>query len=196
MRPTEPSLLAKTPLTRLKTFSRARGGATAVEFALIALPFFMLLFSVLELGIMFIASTTIDAATVAAAREIRTGQLQTTGTNTAAGFKSLVCDDMSWISTADCMASMSLDVETYPSFSSIQVSSPPLTLQNKIDQTKLTYDAGSSCDIVLVRVYYPWTLLAPVIEPGLPDLGANQRLLTTAVAFRNENWAAGGPPCS
>src|SRR5580704_15550633 len=154
----------------------------------------MLLFAILELGMMFIASTTLDAATVAAARQIRTGEVQTTGTNTAAGFKNLVCNNMSWITPGDCQASMSLDVRTYPTFSAIQVTAP--ITNNKIDQTQLTYDAGQSCDIVLVRVFYPWTLLAPVIEPGLPNLGSNQRLLTTAVAFRNENWAAGGPPCS
>jgi hypothetical protein len=41
---------------------------------------------------------------------------------------------------------------------------------------------------VLVRVFYPWTLITPVLEPGLPNLGPNQRLLATAIAFRNENW--------
>ena len=49
---------------------------------------------------------------------------------------------------------------------------------------------------MLVRVFYPWTLITPVLEPGLPNLGANQRLLTASVAFRNENWKTGGPPCS
>jgi Flp pilus assembly protein TadG len=183
-------------LRRLAGYARATRGATAVEFAMIALPFFMLLFSILELGMMFIASTTIDAATVSAARQIRTGQLQAGASNTAAGFKTIVCSEMSWISTADCTANMSLEVQTYATFAAMQVTPPPLTANNQIDQTQLTYNAGSSCDIVLVRAFYPWTLLAPVIEPGLPNLGSNQRLLTTAVAFRNENWTPGGPPCS
>ena len=179
---------------RLRDLFASETGATAVEFAMIALPFFALLFSIIELGMMFMTATTIEAATVSAARQIRTGQVQTTGTNTAVGFKTLVCNGMSWISTSDCMANMSIDVRTFPTFAAVTVTAP--VKNNQIDQTQLTYDAGASCDIVLVRAFYAWTLLAPVLEPGLPNLGSNQRLLTTAVAFRNENWQAEGPPCT
>ncbi len=188
--PKPPSRLRR----RLARFARAERGATAVEFAILAFPFFALLFSIMELGMMFIASTTIEAATVTAARQIRTGQLQSGGSNSAAGFKTMICNNMSWISVSDCMANLSLDVRTFASFSAITMT-PPVK-NGQIDQTQLTYDAGSSCDIVLVRVFYPWTLLTPVLEPGLPDLGSNQRLLTATVAFRNENWQASGPPCS
>ena len=178
----------------LRDFFAARGGATAVEFAMVALPFFALLFSIMELGMMFMTSTTIEAATVAAARQIRTGQLQSGGGNSAAGFKTLVCNGMSWVSTADCMANMSIDVRTFSNFSGISVT-PPVT-NNQIDQSQLTYNAGASCEIVLVRAFYPYTLITPLLEPGLPNLGTNQRLITTAVAFRNENWQAGTPPCT
>jgi hypothetical protein len=87
---------------------------------------------------------------------------------------------------------MSVDVRTFASFSAINVA-PPI-VGNAIDQTQLQFNPGSSCSIVLVRVFYPWTLITPVLEPGLPNLGANQRLLTTAVAFRNENYQQ-GPSC-
>ena len=171
----------------------SRRGATAVEFAMVAFPFFMLLFGILELGLLFMASTAIDAATTQAARQVRTGQFQASANNTAGDFKAAVCNGMSWISTSDCTANLSLDVRTFPSFSSINIT-PPVK-NGAIDQTQLTFDAGASCDIVLVRAFYPWTLLAPVLEPGLPNLGSNKRLLTTAIAFRNENWKANGPPC-
>jgi len=168
-------------------------GATAVEFAMIGLPFFVLLFGVLELGMLFMASTTIEAATVQTARQIRTGQFQSGASHTAADFKNAICNGMSWISTADCQAHLSVDARTFASFSAIDLTSP--VKNNQIDQTQLTFTPGNACDIVLVRVFYPWTLLAPVVEPGLPNLGPHQRLLTTAVAFRNENWT-NGPPCS
>jgi len=170
----------------------ARGGAAAVEFAIISLPFLAILFSILELGLIFMASTTIEAATVSAARQIRTGQLQQGANNNAAGFKSLVCSGMSWISASDCAANLSVDVRTFASFSAISVT-PPIA-GNAIDQSQLTFDDGSPCSIVVVRVFYPWTLITPVFEPGLPNLGANQRLLTTVVAFRNEDYQ--GPECT
>jgi Flp pilus assembly protein TadG len=179
---------------RLRHLLADRSGATAVEFAMVALPFFALLFSIMELGMMFMTATTIEAATVSAARQIRTGQLQAGGGNTAAAFKTLICNGMSWISTGDCMANLSVDVRTFPNFASVSVT-PPIT-NNQIDQTQLTYNAGAACDIVLVRAFYPYSLITPMLEPGLPNLGSNQRLITTAVAFRNENWQAGAPPCS
>jgi Flp pilus assembly protein TadG len=189
-----PSRILTPILPGLRNLLGARDGATTVEFAIICLPFLALLFSIFELGMIFMASTTIESATVTAARQIRTGQLQAGGNNSAAGFKNLVCGGMSWISASDCAANMSIDVRTFPSFSAINVT-PPIS-GNAIDQSQLTFDSGNSCQIVLVRVFYPWRLITPLLEPGLPDLGSNQRLLTTAIAFRNENYQAQAAECS
>jgi Flp pilus assembly protein TadG len=193
-------MTSATPASRIRFIRRdprglwaARDGATVVEFAIVSIPFLALLFSILELGLMFMASTTIEASTVTAARLIRTGQLQAGASNSADGFKTIVCNGMSWISTSDCMANMSVDVRTFPSFAQINVTQP--IAGDHIDTSQLNFDSGGSCDIVLVRAFYPWTLLTPVIEPGLPNLGANQRLLTATIAFRNENWKGGGASC-
>jgi Flp pilus assembly protein TadG len=173
---------------------RATRGATAVELAMIGLPFFVLLCSIFELGMMFMTSTTIEAASEAAARQIRTGQLQAGPNNNAAGFKSLICNGMAWISTSDCLANMSVDVQTYPSFSAMAVN-PPIAA-GAIDPTQLTFNPGTSCSIELVQVFYPYTLLTPLLEPGLPNLNGNQRLLTMAIAFRNEDWQTNGAVCT
>jgi Flp pilus assembly protein TadG len=170
----------------------ADGGATSVEFAMISIPFLALLFAIFELGAMFMASSALDSAVESASRQIRTGQLQ--AGNSAASFKTLVCNNVSWMSTSDCQANLSLDVRTFSSFSSISVTTP--VSNGAIDQTQIGFNAGSSCDIVLVRAFYPWTLIAPTLEPGLPNLNANQRLLTATVAFRNENWSAGAAGCT
>ena len=182
---------ARKPIAR---FVGATRGATAVEFAMVGLPFFVLLCSICELGMLFMTSTTIESATEAAARQIRTGQLQAGSNNSAAGFKSLICNSMSWISAADCMANMSINVQTYTSFAAMNVT-PPI-VGGAIDQTQLGFSPGSSCSIELVQVFYPYTLLTPLLEPGLPNLNGNQHLLTTAMAFRNEDWQANGANCT
>jgi Flp pilus assembly protein TadG len=179
---------------RLGRFLDAREGVAAIEFAIVSIPFLMLLFSILELGILFMASTAIEAAATNAARQIRTGQLQQGSANNAAGFRSLVCADMSWISSNDCNANLSVDVRTFSSFSAINVT-PPVS-GAAIDSTQLTFSDGAPCDIVLVRVFYPWTLITPLLEPGLPNLGPNQRLLATAIAFRNEDYQSQGATCA
>ncbi|MGH6987942.1 MAG: TadE/TadG family type IV pilus assembly protein [Caulobacteraceae bacterium] len=168
-------------------FLNDRRGANAVEFAIVATPFLMLFFGVIELGLLFLASTTIEAATINAARLIRTGQLQDSGNNTANVFQGDICSNMSWIASANCSSNLLVDVRTFASFSSISVS-PPIT-NNALDASKVMFNDGSPCSIVLVRVYYPYTLLAPLLEPGMPNLGPSQRLITTTVAFRNEAYS-------
>jgi Flp pilus assembly protein TadG len=179
---------------RLRALASADGGATAVEFAMISIPFLALLFAIFELGAMFMASTAIDAAVEQASRQIRTGQLQASASDSAAGFKTLVCNGISWIPSSDCVANLSLDVRTFSSFSSISLTTP--VSNGAIDQTQIGFSPGDSCDIVVVRAFYPWTLLTPTLEPGLPNLGASQRLLTATVAFRNENWSTATSGCS
>ena len=161
---------------------------------MISIPFLALLFAIFELGAMFMASSALDAAVEAAARQIRTGQLQAGASNSASGFKTLVCNGVSWISSSDCQANLSLDVRTFSSFSSIDVTTP--VSGGAIDQSQIGFNAGGSCDIVLVRAFYPWTLIAPTLEPGLPNLNANQRLLTATAAFRNENWSTATAGCT
>ena len=65
-------------------------GATAIEFAFVALPFFMLMIGILELGMYYASATVMEGATVQAARIIRTGQAQESGDPLASGCRSLV----------------------------------------------------------------------------------------------------------
>lgn len=177
----------------LRGFARQTRGATAVEFAIVATPFFMLLFGTMELGLLFMASTTLDAATVDAARNIRTGAMQTSGSSSAASFQADVCRHMSWLSSADCSANVLVDVRTFATFGTM-TNKPPVT-NGALNPNLTTYDPGVSCSIVLVRVFYPYTLYTPLLDPGLPNLGATKHLLASAAAFRNENYS-GASPCT
>ena len=87
-------------------FARAERGATAVEFALVALPFLMLVFAIIELGLVFLVSITLESAVADVGRTIRTGQVQTGG-GSAASFKTAVCDKMSWLG-AKCASALSI----------------------------------------------------------------------------------------
>jgi hypothetical protein len=57
---------------RLSQFRRREDGATAVEFALVALPFFGLVFAILELAIFFFASRYLEDAVFNMSRKILT----------------------------------------------------------------------------------------------------------------------------
>ena len=74
----------------VRALSRDRRGSVAVEFSFIAIPFFMLLFGVLETGLVFFGNSMLDKATADAARLVRTGQAQAQNM-TASQFHDYIC---------------------------------------------------------------------------------------------------------
>jgi Flp pilus assembly protein TadG len=67
-------------------FRKREDGAAAVEFALVALPFFALMFAVIELSIFFFASRYLEDQVFNVSRRILTGQIN--GPGSCATFKS------------------------------------------------------------------------------------------------------------
>jgi Flp pilus assembly protein TadG len=71
---------------------RGESGATAVEFAMVALPFFAMMFALFEIMMIFFVQTTLEAAVAEEARKIRTGQAQsTTAPISKSQFKAGIC---------------------------------------------------------------------------------------------------------
>lgn len=180
--------MAITSLLRARRFiARFRAekrGSAAVEFAFVALPFLALLFAVLELGMVFLVSTTLQNAADAAGRKIRTGELQASG-GTAATFKNSICADMSWLGS-DCASNLTVDVRKFSTFAGSSADSP--VTNGAIDPTKTKWEPGGAEEIVLVRAYYSWTLVTPLLNAGLQNLSNGKRLIQTTVTFRNEPW--------
>ena len=58
-------------------FRRDQDGATAVEFALVAVPFLALLFAIIELAMMFWTTQILEESLSQTARSLLTGQPQT-----------------------------------------------------------------------------------------------------------------------
>jgi len=170
----------------LNRFSRGRSGSTAVEFAMLAMPFLGLLFGIIELGMIYLISTTLDNATTDAARQIRTGQLQTAGGATSISFATLVCNEMTWLGS-NCSANLSVDVRTFTTFSSTNVPEP--IANGKFTSSSLLFQMGNSGDIVLVRTFYPWTLVTPFLDGSVANLGNGQMLIESATTFRNEPYS-------
>ncbi len=58
----------------VRKFQKSQDGVTAIEFGLIAVPFFAMLTAIIEVGLYFFASQVFDSGFRDAARMIRTGQ--------------------------------------------------------------------------------------------------------------------------
>lgn len=161
-------------------FAQARGGATTVEFAFVALPFLTLVFAIIELGLVFFVSVTLENAVIDTGRKIRTGELQTTG-GTAATFKTEVCQEMAWVGAA-CSDALSLDVRTFGGFSASN------TAVAANQPTTPCWDPGGPGSVVMVRAYYAWPLITPLLETGLKS-ASGKRIVTAVAAFANEPYA-------
>lgn len=187
--------MTPSPHTRVRRlarrFVREDNGATAVEFALVSLPLLMLIFGVLELALVLLVVSTLDSATMAASREIRTGEFQTSAANAKADFKALVCQRMNWLN-GQCASNLTVDVQTVDDFSGLaSAPAPDFTVKPPVT----CFTAGNPGDIVLVRAYFQWKLFTPLLNVALENMGAGSgvRLISSTTAFRNEPFNSNPP---
>ena len=155
-------------------------GAVAIEFALLAIPLFMLLFGILETGLIFFGSSVLERATAEGARLVRTGQAQAQNM-TITQFHDYICQQASVLLSC---ANLQVDVESFTGFGSVVISDP---IQNgQLDPNLNKYSIGVAGSIVLVRTFYTWDILSPILKPFFANLSNGQRLMTSSATFRNE----------
>ncbi|HEY9163815.1 MAG TPA: TadE/TadG family type IV pilus assembly protein [Magnetovibrio sp.] len=167
----------------LQTFKRSDDGATAVEFALIAPVLAFMFIAILEVSMMFFASVNLDSAAIDAARRIRTGQAQSTGTPEA-DFVSALCSKLDSIITCGNVFYDARQVNSYSAISPT-VSYDPTTGE----PVTYGFSVGGSGDIVVVRAMYLWHFNTPSIGMFFETVaGSNNRLLASTVVFQNEPY--------
>lgn len=171
-------------MRRLKR-RRDRDGVAAVEFAMVAIPFFLMIFSILELGIVFILDSALETATMDTGRLVRTGQAQAQSFDKAR-FKTELCSRM-MLFESDCANRATIDVRVIPQFA-VKDLEDPIT-KDALDPNKTTYDGGKAGDLVLVRVWYAHPLVTPFLNQSVSRIGTGKVLLTAATAFRNEPFS-------
>ena len=167
----------------LRRFRRNRRGSAAVEFALVAPLFFGLLFAIIELAMVFFASQVLETATQDSARMIMTGQAQN-ASFTQAQFKNLVCSKLTVM--FDCVNGVSIDVQSYSAFGSVNVADPIDANKNFVPPNN--YLPGNPGDVVVVRLFYKWPLYVTGLGFNIANISGSKRLLTATAAFQNEPY--------
>lgn len=160
---------------------RDRRGVTAVEFGIVALPFFALLMAIIEAAMAFFAGQHLDTGLNDAARLIRTGQAQA-GAYDAARFKQEVCNRIPAL--INCNGSLTVDVRVPTSFSSANFSIP--TASGNFDPAQTQYNIGGSSSVVVARAFYKWPSFANLLGSSLSNQADKTILLVSTAAFRNE----------
>jgi Flp pilus assembly protein TadG len=188
---------------RLRRRLRADGikGSAAIEFAMVAPVFFVLLMGTIEAGVIFFAQSALQNALNDVARLVRTGQTScytTSGGNcvamTQAQFRTQLCSEVSLL-LQDCNgASLQFDVNAYPSGFSGASNSSPLVAGSL--PTLTAFNIGNPCDVILARAFYKWPVFTPGLSYFLANVGSSYHLLATAAAFRNEPYTTSTNGCS
>jgi Flp pilus assembly protein TadG len=188
----------------------ATRGSAALEFAFIAPVFFIMLFAIMETGIMYFAQFALQNAVVQAARQIRTGQAQsipTTGTDNKCNGTTPIptgayTSQGQWFNDQICCGiaamlsctNLNVNVQSYASgfggnnFSNTQVAGLYQPVTNN-------YNPGNPCDVVLVRATYTWTVFTPILSWFLVNMAGNAHMLSATTAFRNEPYTNANGGC-
>ena len=189
-------------LNRRRGFARDESGVTAIEFGLLALPFFSILGAILETSLVFLSGQVLESAVQDTSRLIRTGQAQSAAV-TASQFKTMICDRVFGL-IRDC-DSLHIEVDVVDAFANVDVSAPvnwtcaaPAPGQTEDEASAAcaewtrpeSYTPGNGSSIIMVQVYYKWPVIVPFGGLGLANLPDGQRVMGSATVFRNEPFTS------
>lgn len=178
----------------LRRWRRDESGTTAVELAIVAMPFVLLMFGIVTVCVYFFTNYSLENAAWAAARAVRTGQMQqSTGSYSGAvtledrknAFKAALCSKAP--AFLQCSSKVVVIVQSTNSFGGIVAPNCAVN-GNIITQAAASFDPGGASSVVLVTVCYPWEFgnKLPFIKFGTLSNGA--ALLQASVAFRTEPY--------
>lgn len=164
-----------------KRFGANTKGATAVEFGLVAFPFFFLLTAIIEASLFFFAGQMLESAVDRVGRQVRTGQLDSSTTQTQ--MKAEICSQASALFKC---SGLLVDVSAAATFSGL--GSPPAPSGGALDPADFGYAAPASGQIMRITVTYEWPVFSNYVAQHLADLGSGNALLTAMSVFRTEAY--------
>lgn len=181
---------------------RSRDGVAAIEFAILALPFFLIVFAIIETFVAYAGEQLLQNAVDDLSRKIRTGQITYgLGRDTnkdEAEFRAMLCDEISIMmhcSAADAGGAdqnLYLDVRSFPSFADMPTGVP--LDGGDLDTTGFAYLPGGPQSNNMVRAYYRWPIVTDLIRPYISNVHSGsaaetgQYLMIATTAFTNENY--------
>lgn len=167
----------------LGRFQADRRGSTAIEFSLLALPFFALVFAIMESSLSFTAQQILANATDDVARDVRTGRFKGSAV-TENAVKGRICDKLSVLVAAGC-PELEVDLQTYARYSQVP-RSIPFKANGDIDTSGFNVRAGPSQSINNIRTFYRWPVIADIMRGKLSNLPDDKTLLYATTTWKNE----------
>lgn len=179
---------------RLATFGRDRRGASAVEFAFVALPFLALIGGILELGVGAWAQAMLQEGVVEAGRQIYTGTFQqnnagvTNSTTLLSNFRNVLCQQAGQplVSFYNCN-SVQISIRQASSFASASLTQASGGT-NGWNPSFSSYSCGAAGSIMVVQAAVEFPVFFSLLGPGAPAGG--KRILQAATVLKVEPYGA------
>ena len=165
-------------------FLKNCSGATAIEFGLLAMPFFMLLVGILELSMFYASGVVLEGAAISAARTVRTGQAQNSA-DPQSVFEEALCNQVSIIIKCNNITYEAVNFGN--SFNG--VSETAITLDEDGNMEPAGFTIGGPNSVIMIRLAYHHNFLFPFLGAILSDgTQQNASLHLSTVVLRTEPY--------
>ena len=190
------------PLFRLR---RDREGSAAMEFALLAMPFMLLMFATFETFFAFSGEQLMANAVETMGRKIRTGEItfgQGKPTDvTEAEFRQMFCDEVAILgmcsaTEATTPEKLYLDVRQFASFADMPREVPKVSTAefSDLDTSGFAFSPGGANSKNMLRAYYRWQIMTDLMRPYITNIRPAGKpvptdfLIVQTATFENEDY--------
>jgi Flp pilus assembly protein TadG len=177
-----------------RRFIQNSDGATAVEFAMVAAPFFGLLFAIFQTAMVFWSTQVLETALANASRQIYTEQFKNSPENAGLdssksadletmkkNFKKNLCGNVKGL--FDCNNMVDIDIQIIGDFSSADIALP--IVEKAYNTSSYKFQVPGRNEIVVVRASMEYPTFAMIGNPATSLASGNQLIIASA-AFRTE----------
>ncbi|MEP2945026.1 MAG: TadE/TadG family type IV pilus assembly protein [Lentilitoribacter sp.] len=187
----------------VKRIRKSESGSTALEFGVLAIPFFMIIVATVETLVAFAGEQILVNAVDKMSRQLRTGEITfnmgRTTDLTEAEFRELFCNEINIVlscsNTISSDQKLFIDLKNVVNYSDIDVGIPKVSSADyaELDTSGFGYAPGGSGSINVLRVYYKWDVTVDLIRPYITNIrpgaeGSEYYLMVSTTAFRNEGY--------
>jgi hypothetical protein len=85
-------------------------------------------------------------------------------------------------------------MQAYSSYTGATFSNP-LNSAGQLNPLLNNYQPGTACNVVLLRSFYTWGVITPVLRQFLSNMAGGDHLIVATAAFRNEPFTSAVSGC-
>lgn len=167
---------------KLKVWKQNRDGSTAVEFALIGIPFILMVVGIIEMALMFTAQSLLEASTAEAARKVRTGAIQQT--EGEQGFIDALCDYAAVLIPCDGIQYQVVAMDNFSDAAEF----PPASFDGDGNLDDQQFDPGGVSDVVMIRTAYRYPIKTPMMQLILSNNNDSTRIMISTIVLQTEPY--------